>query len=379
MKIVLIGPVYPYKGGIAHYTSLLCKALRKKHEVTMISYKMQYPKLLFKKEQKDFSNDFFKVEDTNYLIHTANPFNIIGVSRKINSIHPDAVIIQWWHPYFSPCYRILVNHLKKDIKVIYTCHNVFPHERFPMDRFLTKLVLKKGDGFIVHSLSDEKDLLSIKSDVNKCFNPIPSFNAFRIKNTPINEARREIVEKDGFDIKEDTPLLLFFGFVREYKGLKHLLNSMPLIIEKMGNCKLLVVGSFGDDKQDYLDMIEKNGVSASVFLKDTYTPDDEVEKYFAAADIVVLPYEDATQSGIVQIAYGFEKPVLVTNVGGLPDVVTNDKTGYVVEPKNPEAIYKAVLDYFSNNRFEEFNEEIKKEAFRFSWEHMTESIDSLFV
>lgn len=248
-----------------------------------------------------------------------------------------------------------------------------------MDRFLTKLVLKKGDGFIVHSLSDEKDLLSIKSDVNKCFNPIPSFNAFRIKNTPINEARREIVEKDGFDIKEDTPLLLFFGFVREYKGLKHLLNSMPLIIEKMGNCKLLVVGSFGDDKQDYLDMIEKNGVSASVFLKDTYTPDDEVEKYFAAADIVVLPYEDATQSGIVQIAYGFEKPVLVTNVGGLPDVVTNDKTGYVVEPKNPEAIYKAVLDYFSNNRFEEFNEEIKKEAFRFSWEHMTESIDSLFV
>ena len=379
MKIVLIGPVYPYKGGIAHYTSLLCKALRKKHEVTMISYKMQYPKLLFKKEQKDFSNDFFKVEDTNYLIHTANPFNIIGVSRKINSIHPDAVIIQWWHPYFSPCYRILVNHLKKDIKVIYTCHNVFPHERFPMDRFLTKLVLKKGDGFIVHSLSDEKDLLSIKSDVNKCFNPIPSFNAFRIKNTPIIEARREIVEKDGFDIKEDTPLLLFFGFVREYKGLKHLLNSMPLIIEKMGNCKLLVVGSFGDDKQDYLDMIEKNGVSASVFLKDTYTPDDEVEKYFAAADIVVLPYEDATQSGIVQIAYGFEKPVLVTNVGGLPDVVTNDKTGYVVEPKNPEAIYKAVLDYFSNNRFEEFNEEIKKEAFRFSWEHMTESIDSLFV
>ena len=225
MKIVLIGPVYPYKGGIAHYTSLLCKALRKKHEVTMISYKMQYPKLLFKKEQKDFSNDFFKVEDTNYLIHTANPFNIIGVSRKINSIHPDAVLIQWWHPYFSPCYRILVNHLKKDIKVIYTCHNVFPHERFPMDRFLTKLVLKKGDGFIVHSLSDEKDLLSIKSDVNKCFNPIPSFNAFRIKNTPINEARREIVEKDGFDIKEDTPLLLFFGFVREYKGLKHLLNS----------------------------------------------------------------------------------------------------------------------------------------------------------
>ncbi|MBO6089762.1 MAG: glycosyltransferase [Lachnospiraceae bacterium] len=379
MKIVLIGPVYPYKGGIAHYTSLLCKALRKKHEVTMISYKMQYPKLLFKKEQKDFSNDFFKVEDTNYLIHTANPFNIIGVSHKINSIHPDAVIIQWWHPYFSPCYRILVNHLKKDIKVIYTCHNVFPHERFPMDRFLTKLVLKKGDGFIVHSLSDEKDLLSIKSDVNKCFNPIPSFNAFRIKNTPINEARREIVEKDGFDIKENTPLLLFFGFVREYKGLKHLLNSMPLIIEKMGNCKLLVVGSFGDDKQDYLDMIEKNGVSASVFLKDTYTPDDEVEKYFAAADIVVLPYEDATQSGIVQIAYGFEKPVLVTNVGGLPDVVTNDKTGYVVEPKNPEAIYKAVLDYFSNNRFEEFNEEIKKEAFRFSWEHMTESIDSLFV
>ena len=377
MRIVLIGPVYPYKGGIAHYTSLLYRALIKKHDVTLISYKMQYPKILFKKEQRDYSNDFFKVENTQFLINTANPFNIIGVSRKINALNPDVVLLQWWHPYFSPCYRTLTNHLKKSIKVYFTCHNVFPHERFPLDKMLTKMVLKKGNGFIVQSKSDEEDLLSVKKDANERLNPHPTYNAFRIRNISSIEARSEISSKDGFIINDDTKLLLFFGFVREYKGLKHLLKAMPMIVKSLPDCRLLVVGAFGDDKQDYLDLIESSGMSEYIYLKDTYTPDHEVEKYFAASDLVVLPYENATQSGIAQIAYGFDKPVLVTNVGGLPDVVTNGKTGYVVEPFNPEEIAKGVIDFFENNRYEQMNEAIKAEAYRFSWEHMVENIESL--
>ncbi len=377
MNIVLIGPVFPYKGGIAHYTSLLYKALVKQHDVTLISYKMQYPKLLFKSEQKDYSNDVFKIEDTQFLINTANPFNIIGVANKVNKINPDAVIIQWWHPYFAPCYRILTNHLKKNIKVLFTCHNVFPHERFPMDRFLTKLVLNKGDGFIVHSKSDENDLLSFKENANKVFNPIPTYNVFKIHNFSKSESREEIVRKDGFDISDSTKLLLFFGFVREYKGLKHLINAMPQVARQFPDCRLLVVGSFRDDKEEYVNLIETLGVKPNIYLKDTYTPDDEVEKYFSASDLVVLPYEDATQSAIVQISFGFEKPVIVTNVGGLPDVVTDNVTGYVIEPFKPQLIAEKIIDFYGNNREKTFEEGIKKEAYRFDWEYMVKSIESL--
>ena len=315
LKIVLIGPVYPYKGGIAHYTSLMYQALAKRHDVEMISYKMQYPKLLFKKEQKDYSNDMFKVEGTQFIINTANPFNIMNVARKIKKMKPDVVISQWWHPYFAPCYWILESVLGKKIQKMFICHNVFPHERFPMDKFLTKLVLKKGDAFIVHSKSDGEDLLTIKPNAKYRQNPHPTYNAFKIRNITKSQARDELHKS------QDEKLLLFFGFVREYKGLKHLLNAMPKVQEKTGDVKLMVVGSFGEDKEEYMRLIRENHIEDLVEVIDGYTPDNEVEKYFAACDAVVLPYESATQSGIVQIAYGFEKPVIVTNVGGLPDVV----------------------------------------------------------
>lgn len=368
-KIVLVGPVYPYKGGIAHYTSLMYQSLAKKYDVEMISYKMQYPKLLFKKEQKDYSNDMFKIENTQFLIHTANPFNIIGVAKKIKSMNPDLVIMQWWHPYFAPCYWILESVLGKKIKKMFICHNVFPHERFPMDRFLTKMVLKKGDSYIVHSKSDGEDLLTIKPDAHYKQNPHPTYNAFKIRDISKEQARIELNKS------RDEKLLLFFGFVREYKGLKHLLNAMPEVKARIGNIKLMVVGSFGDDKEDYMKLIQSHYIEDCVEVIDSYTPDNEVEKYFAGSDLVVLPYESATQSGIVQIAYGFEKPVVVTNVGGLPDVVTDGKTGYVVEEKNPKKLAEAIIDFYEKDREKKFIEGVRKEAERFSWDRMRETIE----
>ncbi len=373
MKIVLIGPVYPYKGGIAHYTSLLYQALKKKHNVEMISYKMQYPKLLFKKEQKDFSNDMFRINDTKFLIHTANPINIISVGRKIKKKHPDMVIIQWWHPYFAPCYWLLEKSIGKRIKKVFICHNVFPHERFPMDRFLTKLVLKNGDAFIVHSKSDGEDLLTIKPNAEFRQNPHPTYNAFKIKNLTKEQARQEL------HISGEERVLLFFGFVREYKGLKHLLYAIPEIKNQIDHVKLFVVGSFGDNKDAYMKIIKEQKITDCVEVIDGYIPDNEVEKYFAASDLVVLPYESATQSGIVQIAYGFEKPVIVTNVGGLPDVVTDGKTGYVVESGNAKAITEATVDFFINKRSAEFETHIKEQAYRFSWEKMEEAINRLIT
>lgn len=370
-KIILIGPVYPYKGGIAHYTSLMYQSLMKKHDVTMVSYKMQYPKFLFKKEQKDYSNDMFKVEDAKFWINTANPFNIINVGRKIKKKHPDMVVMQWWHPYFAPCYWLLEKSIGKKIKKVFICHNVFPHERFPMDRFLTRLVLKNGNAFIVHSKSDGEDLLTIKPDAKYRQNPHPTYNAFRISNITKEQAREEL------NISQDMKILLFFGFVREYKGLKHLLRAMSEIKNELNNIKLMVVGSFGEDKEDYMHIISENNITDCVEVVDGYIPDNEVEKYFASCDLVVCPYESATQSGIVQIAYGFDKPVVATNVGGLPDVVKDKKTGYVVEPQNPKKLAEVITDFYKNDKEKEYIEHIRESAYEFSWERMVETVEEL--
>lgn len=370
MRIVLIGPVYPYKGGISHYTGLLCRALRKKHEVFMISYKMQYPKLLFKREQKDYSNQSFQVEDTRYWIHTANPFNLAAVAGKIKKLQPDAVIIQWWHPYFAPCYWILSRLLKK-IPLIVTCHNVFPHERFPMDRFLTKLALKQASGYIVQSHLDEKDLLKVYPDANYIVTPLPTFNAFKMKDMCKGEARQLL------HIESDVPVLLFFGFVREYKGLKYLLDALPEIRENIPDVMLWVVGDFGDDKETYLKQIERNHIADSIRLVEGYVPDQEVEKYFAASDLAVLPYVSATQSAIVQTAYGFEKPVVVTDVGGLPDVVRHKETGYIVPSQNVHEIANAVVSFYTEDQGIDWQGNIRKQAAEFSWETMVERIEKL--
>ena len=372
-KIVLIGPVYPYKGGISHYTGLMFRALSAKYEVSMISYRFQYPKFLYKKEQKDYENDSFKIDGTDYMIHTANPVNWFSVAGKIRKINPDLIIFQWWHPYFAPCYWSVAKLLKKYRK-LFVCHNVFPHERFPFDRLLAKMVLRQGDSFIVQSGKDGEDLKTILPDAVYEQTVHPTYNAFKFEEMSKEEGRRRL------NIAPDRKLLLFFGFVREYKGLKYILEAMPRIAEKQKNISLLIVGDFGsqENKGFYEKIIEKNGINDYVEIYDGYIPDKEIEKFFAACDLVVLPYESATQSGIVQIAYGFEKPVVVTNVGGLPDVVNDGRTGYIVEPGNPKALAEAVNRYFDEQKEAEFEENVKKEAYRFSWDRMVETVERLF-
>ena len=371
-KIVLIGPVYPFKGGISHYTGLLYRALAKKYDVTMVSYSFQYPKLLYKKEQKDYSNDTFNIEETQYLLHTANPFNWITSAKKITDMNPDLVIIQWWHPYFAPCYQAVTRRLRsKGIKILFVCHNVFPHERFPMDRLLTEKTLKKGDLFIVQSTQDEEDLKSIIPEAKYIRAVHPTYNAFKMQDISKAQAR-EIL-----GLRSDEKVLLFFGFVRKYKGLDYLLKAMPAIKRNLTDCKLLIVGDFGDDKNEYLDLINKEDIDDVISIYDGYIPDKEVEKFFAACDVVVLPYVSATQSGIVQIAYGFDKPVIATIVGGLPDVVTDGKTGFLVEPENPQAIADAISKLFTPGVAEKFEAGVKEESYRFSWDRMVKHIEKL--
>lgn len=366
----MIGPVYPFKGGISHYTGAMVKNLKKDFDVKTVSFKMQYPKILFKKEQRDYANDTLKLDDAQYLINTANPFNLIGAARKIKKMKPDHIIMQWWHPYFSPCY-IMLSKLLKKIPIIFVCHNVFPHERFPMDRFLTKCVLKKGSGFITHSKPDAEDLKSIVSRPNFVTTVLPTFNSFKIKDMSRAEARELL------GIPEDKKLLLFFGFVREYKGLKHIIRAMPEIVRADSSIQLMTVGEFGGDKDEYMSLINSCGAENSITVVDGYIPDKEIEKYFAACDLVALPYESATQSGIVQIAYSFEKPVIATNVGGLPEVVIDGKTGYVTAPKDPHALAEAVVRFFREDKAAEFRENVRGEAYRYSWDRMNEVVTRL--
>lgn len=370
-KVILIGPVYPYKGGISHYTGQMYRELAKKHEVLMLSYKMQYPKFLFHKEQKDYENDSFKVEDTKYMLHTANPFNIIKTAGFIKKQRPDMVVIQWWHPYFAPCYRLLEMFMGKQ-NVVFVCHNVFPHERFPLDKFLTKLVLSGGRHFVVHAKEEGEELKKIKKNPDYTVTPHPTYNMFRFENMTRKQAR----EKLG--IGEAEKILLFFGFVREYKGLKHLLRAMPMIMEEVQEVRLLIVGDFDGNREEYEELIRTLRIEERIKVIDGYTPDKEVEKYFAACDLVLLPYESATQSGIVQIAFGFERPVIVSRVGGLPEVVKDGETGYVTKPCAPEELADKVKQFFREGRAEEFEENIKKEAARFSWERMGEVLEAFF-
>ena len=261
-NIVVIGPVYPFKGGISHYTGLLVRALKAEHDVGCISYSMQYPKIMFKRQQRDYSNRTFEIKDTRFVINTANPFNWWGkAAREIKSLKPDLVIMQWWHPYFAPCYQGILSKLK-GIPVFFTCHNVFPHERFPMDKMLTKNTLKKAAGCIVHSKEDEEDLKRILPEMPYSRNMHPTYNAFRIRGITREEARKEL------GIKSDEKVLLFFGLVRKYKGLRYLIEAAPKCAEAVDGLRICVVGDFGDAKDEYMSLIEESGLKDSFMIRD---------------------------------------------------------------------------------------------------------------
>lgn len=273
-NIVLIGPVYPYKGGISHYTGLMYRALSDKYKVTMVSYKFQYPKLLYKKEQRDYENDSFKIEDTNYWIHTANPVNWFTAANKIKKLNPDLVIIQWWHPYFAPCYWSMAKALGA-LKILFVCHNVFPHERFPMDKLLTRMVLKQGNYFIVQSGKDAEDLKGIMPDARYEQTVHPTYNAFKFENLS-KEKSRELLGKSMHE-----KILLFFGFVREYKGLRYLIEAMPEISRRIADVKLMIVGDFGseENKETYVSLIKEKNVEKFIDICDGYIPDRDIEKF----------------------------------------------------------------------------------------------------
>ncbi len=373
-RIAVVGPVFPYKGGIAHHTGLLARELAKTHEVKVFSFSLQYPRILYPGvEQKDYENDSFNVEGTRYLINTVNPITWIRAALAISRFGPALVIFPWWNPFFGPAFSTIACLVKlfSRAKVLFLIHNVIPHERLPFDRLITACTLKRGDSHIVQSSESEIRLLRILRNPVYRKAPHPTYGAFKQDEISREDARTRL------SLPQDAEIILFFGFVREYKGLMHLIEALPAIHTRLPAARLLVAGDFFDDKQKYLRRMEELDVSPMVIIRDGYIPDRDVGLYFAASDLVVLPYESATQSGIVQIAFGFGIPVVVTSVGGLTDVVEDNRTGYIVPPRNAEALSEAVVRFFKQSRGAEFSAAIEGDRERFSWKRMAETIEEL--
>ncbi len=369
MNIVIVGAAYPFRGGIAHHTALLYRELSKRHHVQIITFKRQYPSFLFPGKSQFDSDDMISVP-TEQLIDSMNPLNWISVGRTIRRRRPDLLIVTYSIPFFGPCYGTIARVATRNTntKVLFLCHNIIPHEKRPGDALFTRYALSAGDCFIVQSDSVERDLKSLFPQARYKRIHHPVYNVF---GNPVDkqQARKELnIERER--------VLLFFGYVRPYKGLGVLLDAMPLILQQL-EVQLLVVGEFYDDKQKYVEQIQRLGLNNHVTLTSDYVPNEIVAKYFSAADVVVLPYRSATQSGIAQIAYNFNKPVIATNVGGLGEIVRDNVTGFVVPPDDAGRLSDAVIRFYDEHREQEFTANVETEKRKYSWENMSEAIESL--
>ena len=373
MKITIIGPAYPYRGGIALFSNRLAESLSKAgHEVNIVTFKMQYPGFLFPGNTQFVIDENGGDLDITRAINSVNPFNWLSVGKQIAASKPDLVIFKYWMPFMAPCFGIIAKQIKKNkhTKILALVHNLVPHEKRIGDNGLTNYFVKKMDGFIAMSNSVLDDIEKFDSTKPKVFSPHPLYDNF-------GEAISREDALKALDLDAQYNYMLFFGIVRKYKGLDLLLNAFADKTLNNGSLKLIVAGEFYDDNAEYLDIIKKHQLEDSVILRSTFIPDAEVVNYFCAADIIVQPYRNATQSGVTQIAYHFSKPMLVTDVGGLKEIVPHNKVGYVVEP-NEKEVAKALIDFYQNNRATEFIEEVKEEKKKYSWQKLVDSINTLY-
>ena len=371
MRISLIGPAYPYRGGIALHNTLLYKEFSNRHTTEIINFTRQYPGILFPgKTQYEESKTFAHIPSFR-ILDSINPITWYKAANHIKLFSPDIVIIQFWMPFFSPCYGKIVRLLKKrnHFKTVIICHNIVPHEGSPIDKWLTKYLFNKADGFIIQAHSAEKDLLELRPDAKYRYNPHPIYDIFS-DSLDKTEARKQL----GIDEKN---VILYFGYIRQYKGSKYLIRAIPEILKEL-DLRVVIAGEFYEDKEPYFQEIENTGRENKITVIDRYVPDDEVNTYFSAADLVVLPYINATQSGIVQIALSYNLPCVVTNVGGLPEMVLDGKTGFVVLPENPQAIAEAVINFFNITDRTKMRENIDKGKSKYSWERMAGTILKLY-
>lgn len=369
---MIVGPAHPLRGGIADFNEALATSIKSEGmEVVIFSFSLQYPALFFPgKTQFDETSPPQGI-DIRPVINSINPVSWYSAVNKILSENPDLVVVRYWIPFLAPCLSVISRALKKQrIKVVAIADNIIPHEKRPGDKFLTSLFLKSVDAYMVMSKSVLSDLDKFGIKDKKVYAPHPVYDIFG-SGEDKSDARKFL----GLDVSGKW--ILFFGIVRKYKGLDILLRAMGDDRIKAMGVKLMVAGEFYDDRAEYDLLIKEYGLKESVRLSPVFIPQEEVKHYFCSADLVVQPYRSATQSGITQIAYHFGRPMLVTDVGGLSEIVINNKTGYVTSI-SPKSIADAICDYYKNNREEEMSRKVIAEKYRFTWKGFVNTLTELY-
>ena len=369
MKISIVSTAYPLRGGIAQYTGILHdKFVAAGHEVQVVTFKRQYPAFLFPgKTQMETSKEESVVIPSEPIIDSIGPLSWFKAASRIREFEPDLLLFKFWMPFFAPCFGTIARRVSRGrkTKVCFLCDNVIPHERRPGDIAMTKYALKAADFFIVQSKVVEKQLLGLLQSPTYKLIPHPVYDIF-------GEVLEKTQTKKNLGINEEK-VILFFGYVRAYKGLDIVIKAMPEILKKI-NVRLLIVGEFYDDEEKYQRLLDELNLRENTSVYAYFIPNEEVNQYFCSADVVVLPYKSATQSGIVQLAYHFNKPCIITDVGGLGEVVLHEKTGFVVEPEKPQAIADAVVKYYAEKREKDFSKNVEKEKVKYSWDNMINGI-----
>jgi glycosyltransferase involved in cell wall biosynthesis len=373
MKIIIIGTAHPYRGGLAAFNERLAAEFA--HEgngVEIFTFTLQYPNFLFPGKTQ-FSDDP-PPKDLKIVrkINSINPLNWLKIGKEIRKKQPDLVVFCYWLSFMSPCFGTIAKFAGKNCKIkrIGLMHNMLPHEPNSLDKFLPEYFVKHIDAFVTLSKSVINDInLFDKKNKPKAYSPHPIYDHY-------GEPMSQQIARKYLNINENERIVLFFGFIRQYKGLDLLLDAFGTEKIKNLNLKLVIAGEFYDDPEPYYRKIKDLHIEDQVILHTDYIAENKVKYYFCAADIVAQPYRTATQSGVSQIAYHFEKPMLVTNVGGLPEIVPDGNVGYVVDVQAND-IANGLVDFFEKNREKEFIENIKIEKEKYTWSRMTKTITEL--
>jgi glycosyltransferase involved in cell wall biosynthesis len=365
VRIAFLSPFYPYRGGIAQPSALLYRELEKNHEVRAFTFTRQYPGILFPgSNQYVTANDKADKIAAERVLDTINPLSWFKTARRINTFKPELFITAFWMPFFAPSYGVVSKRVRKKAKVISLLHNVIPHEKRLGDIALLRYFLKQNDGFGVMSESVRNDLLKLNPSAQYFFHGLPLYNHF-------GTSVEAVSAKKNLGIPLDKKVLLFFGFIRDYKGLDLLIE----VISQLDDSYVLVIAgeSYGSfDKYDK--QIDALNVRQRIVKHVRYISDDEVPSFFSVADVCVLPYKSATQSGITSIAYHFNLPVIATDVGGLRETVSHQATGFIANEVSTLSLTFLIRNYFSQNLKEQFSKNIVQLKERLSWKHYADSL-----
>jgi D-inositol-3-phosphate glycosyltransferase len=375
MHIIILGTAHPYRGGLASYNERLARQfISDGHAAEILTFSLQYPGFLFPGKTQFTDAPAPKDIKITRVLNSVNPFNWLRTGFRVRKQNPEILLIKYWHPGMSPCFgtvaRIARKNRKGKTKVICIFDNVIPHEKSLIDKLLTRYFTRSIDGAVVMSRSVGEDLKSFRVNIPVTFNPHPLYDNYG-DLIPRDAALAKLKLETGYSY------LLFFGFIRAYKGLDLLLEAFADQRLRNRRLKLIVAGEFYESDKPYRDIIARNNIENEVLILDRFIKEDEVSSLFCAAELVVQPYRSATQSGVTQIAYHFEKPMLVTDVGGLSEIVPDGKCGYVVKPE-PVSIANAINDYFSNNKEEEFTGNVREAKARFTWDKLTKAITDIY-